>query len=192
MANNCYNSASIEGSKEMLDLFEIRLKEATKEIEHLWWKTYFDVLGLPEEEGISYEVFGSRWFIPFWERHSPTSGVLSGDSAWSPVSEFFRKLSDVYQLEIESEYEECGSDFGGWYNCTNGEIIRDVCTSYHAYRFQEEDTEFFYTLIADIEDDSSYESIDDLDEEFIALLSETQKQELIQAFHNHHKNNQQP
>jgi hypothetical protein len=182
MANNCYNSANLEGSKEMLNLFELRLKEATKEREHLWWETYFLLLGLPVEEGISYEVFGSRWFIPFWERHSATSGVLSGDSAWSPVSEFFRKLSDVYQLEIQSEYEECGSDFGGWYDCKNGEVTKDKTTSYHAFRFIEEDTEFFYTLIADIEDDSSWESIDDMDEEFIALLSETQKQELIEAF----------
>jgi hypothetical protein len=182
MANNCYNSANLEGSKEMLDLFEKRLEEATKETNHLWWETYFAVLGTPLIEGVSYEVFGSRWFHPDWERQSETSGVFSGDSAWSPVSEFFRKLSEVYQLEIESTYEECGSDFGGWYNCTNGEIKKDVCTSYHAYRFQEEDTEFFYTLIADIEDDSSFESIDDMDETFLSLLSETQKQELIEAF----------
>tara|TARA_R110000868_G_scaffold408251_1_gene690841 strand:- start:1115 stop:1678 length:564 start_codon:yes stop_codon:yes gene_type:complete len=182
MANHCYNWANIEGSKEMLDLFEKRLEEATKEIKHLWWETYFQVLGIPLVDGVSYEVFGSRWFHPDWERQSETSGVLSGDSAWSPVSEFFRKLSDVYQLEIESTYEECGCDFGGWYNCTNGEVKKDVCTSYHAYRFQEEDTEFFYTLIEDIENDSAYESIDDLDSEFISLLSETQKQELIEAF----------
>jgi hypothetical protein len=48
-------------------------------------------------------------------------------------------------------------------------------------RFQEEDTEFFYTLLEDIEDGSSYESIDDFDEYFLSLLSETQKQELIEA-----------
>jgi hypothetical protein len=182
MANNCYNSANLEGSKEMLDLFEKRLEEATKIISHLWYTTYFAVLDMPVKEGVSYEEFGSRWFIPFWERHSATSGVLSGDSAWSPVSEFFRKLSETYQLEIESTYEECGSDFGGWYDCKNGEVTKDKTTSYHAFRFIEEDTEFFYTLIADIEDDSSWESIDDMDEEFIALLSETQKQELIEAF----------
>jgi len=181
MANNCYNSASIEGSKEMLDLFELRLAEATKEIHHLHWETFHKVLNKPLVDGVSYEQFGSRWFIPFWERHSATSGVLSGDSAWSPVSEFFRKLSDVYQLEIQSEYEECGSDFGGWYDCKNGEVTKDKTTSYHAFRFIEEDTEFFYSLIEDIEDGSSFESIDDMDEYFLSLLSETQKQEIIDA-----------
>lgn len=189
MANHCYNSAHIEGSKEMLDLFEERLKEALKNTNHLGWETYFDVLGLSKEEGVSYKVFGSRWFHPYWDRCSPTIGILSGDSAWSPVSEFFRKLSDVYQLEIESDYEEGGCDFGGWFYCKNGEVTKDVTVSYNAYRFMSEDTEFFYSLIEDIEDDSSYESIDDFDEDFIALLSETQKQELIDAI-NKFKNKQ--
>lgn len=181
MANHCYNSASIEGSKEMLDLFEIRLAEATKEIKHLWYNTYFAVLGMPVKEGVSYEEFGSRWFNAYWERHSPTSGLFSGDSAWSPVSEFFRKLSEVYQLEIEAEFEEGGSDYGGWFYCKNGEVTKDLTTSYHAFRFIVEDTEFFYTLLEDIEDDSSFESIDDFDEYFLSLLSEPQKQELIEA-----------
>lgn len=180
MANHCYNWASIEGSKKMLDLFEKRLEEATKEQDHLWWETYFAVLGLPVVEGVSYEVFGSRWFHPDWERLSDTNGVLTGDSAWSPVSEFFRKLSDVYGFEIESTYEEGGMDFGGWFNCINGLVSRDECVSYHVYRFTEEDTEFFYSTIENAED-GYWESIDEMDQEFIAMLSETQKQELIEA-----------
>jgi hypothetical protein len=180
MANHCYNHASIEGSKKMLDLFEKRLAEATKYQEHLWWETFHHLLGKSLGEGVSYEEFGSRWFNPFWERHSATSGVLSGDSAWSPVSEFFRKLSEVYQLEIQSEYEECGSDFGGWFDCINGKVTRDKTVSYKAYRFIEEDTEFFYSLIEDAEE-GSYDSIDEMNEDFLSLLSETQKQEIIDA-----------
>lgn len=164
----------------MLDLFEKRLNEALKNSNHLWWKTYFDVLGLPEDEGISYEVFGSRWFHPYWERHSATHGVLSGDSAWSPVSEFFRKLSDVYQLRIESEYEECGCDYGGWFDCINGQVTRDKTVSYNAYQFIERDTEFLYSLIEDAEE-GYYDSINDMDEDFLSLLSEPQKQEIIDA-----------
>jgi hypothetical protein len=182
MANHCYNTACIEGSQEMLDLFEKRLAEATtNETEHLWWETYFAVLGKPIEEGVSYEVFGSRWFRPFWERHTATSGVLSGDSAWSPVSEFFLKLSEVYQFEIESEYEEGGMDFGGWFHCINGEVTKDETTSYHVYRFTQEDDEFFYSTLENAED-GYWDSINDMDQEFVAMLSETQKQELIEAF----------
>jgi len=60
MANHCYNWASIEGSKEMLDLFEKRLAEATEELNHLWWQTYFDVLGQEVVDGDVYNEFGSR------------------------------------------------------------------------------------------------------------------------------------
>jgi len=180
MANHCYNHASIEGSKEMLDLFELRLAEATKEIHHLHWETFHKVLNKPLVDGVSYEQFGSRWFHAQWERQTDTSGILDGDSAWSPVSEFYRKLSEVYQLTIDSTFEECGSDFGGWFDCINGEVTRDKTVSYKAYHFIEADTEFFYSLIEDAEE-GYYDSIDEMNEDFLSLLSETQKQEIIDA-----------
>jgi hypothetical protein len=188
MANHCYNWASIEGSKEMLDLFEKRLAEATtNETEHLWWETYFAVLGKEVVDGDSYSDFGSRWFRPDWERQSETSGVLSGDSAWSPVSEFFLRLSEVYQLEIESEYEEGGCDFGGWYNCINGEVTKDVTVSYHVYRMTEGGEEFFYYTLENAED-GYWDSIDQLDEDFLSMLSETQIKELTETINKTYEN----
>jgi hypothetical protein len=181
MANHCYNWASIEGSKEMLDLFEKRLQEATKEQEHLWWETYFAVLGKEVVDGDAYADFGSRWFHVYYERHSSTTATISGDSAWSPVSEFFRQLSEVYQFEITSEYEEGGCDFGGWYNCKNGEVTKDETVSYQVYRLTEGGHEYFLTLLEDIEE-RCWESIDDIDEDLLAMLSEAQKLELILAF----------
>lgn len=186
MANHCYNWASIEGSKEMLDLFEKRLEEATKERNSLWWNTYFAVLGKEVVEGDAYNDFGSRWFVPDWERLSETNGVLTGDSAWSPVSEFFRQLSDVYGFEIVS-YEEGGMDFGGWFNCTNGEVTKDVTVSYHVYRFTEEDTEFFYSVLENIED-GCWDSIDDMDKDFLSMLSEAQLQELTETINKRYEN----
>ena len=112
---------------------------------------------------------------------------MTGDSAWSPVSEFFRKLSDVYGFKIESTYEEGGMDFGGWFDCINGHITKDECASYHVYRFTEEDTEFFYSTVENAEE-GYWDSIEEMDQVFIAMLSETQKQELITAinkFKNH-------
>ncbi len=187
MANHCYNTASIEGSKEMLDLFEKRLEEATKEKNSLWWNTYFAVLGKEVVDGDVYDKFGARWFEPFWERHTPTSGVLSGDSAWSPVSQFLLQLSEVYQFEIESEYEECGCDFGGWFNCENGAVTKDVTVSYQVYRLTEGDSEYFYTVLEDVED-GCWDSIDQMNQDFIDMLSETQKQELIDTFNKTHEN----
>lgn len=187
MANHCWNYASIEGSKEMLDLFEKRLQEATKEQQHLWWETYFAVLGMEVVDGDAYEDFGSRWFHCFYERQSPTTASLTGDSAWSPVSEFFRQLSEVYQFEIESEYEEGGCDFGGWYNCKNGEVTRDETVSYHVYRFTEGGDEYFFELLENVEE-GYWHSIEDMDSDLICMLSEAQRKELNESMEKYQSN----
>ena len=183
MANHCYNSASIEGSEQMLNLFEQRLNEAKKEDRALFHPTFYQVLGQETTEQDVYFEFGSRWFEATWERQSPTMGVLSGDSAWSPVSEFFRKLSEVYELSIESTYEECGDNFGGWYDCVNGEITRDATTSYYAFRYMEEGEHYMQNLIEDVED-GYWESESDIDEDLMLLMSADDQRELVNAIQN--------
>ena len=168
MANHCYNYASIEGTEQMLDLFEKRLAEATKNNEALFHPTFYQVLGLEARDGDVYDDFGSRWFDTLWERHSPTTGLLSGDSAWSPVSEFLRKLSEVYSFNIESTYEEGGDNFGGWFNCTNGEVTTDVTTSYYAFRYTEEGEYFMQSLIEDA-NEGYWESADELDKDLLEI-----------------------
>jgi len=185
MANHCYNSADIEGSEQMLDLFEQRLNEATKQHQGtLFHASFYHVLGIAIEEeetwADSYFDLGSRWFDPLWERQSPTTGVLSGDSAWSPVSEFFRKLSEVYELQIESTYEEGGENFGGWYDCVNGKVTRDVTTSYFAFRYMDEGDYYIQNLIEDAQD-GYWESADELDEALLEVISDEDKQSLINA-----------
>jgi hypothetical protein len=180
MANHCYNSASIEGSEQMLNLFEQRLNEAKKENRALFHPTFYQVLGQETTEQDVYFEFGSRWFEATWERQSPTTGVFSGDSAWSPVSEFFRKLSEVYELSIESTYEEECENFGGWYDCVNGEITRDATTSYYAFRYMEEGDYYIQNLIEDAQD-GYWESADDIDEYLLEAMSDEDKQSLINA-----------
>ena len=180
MANHCYNSASIEGSKQMLDKFEKALNKATKISSSLNKNAFYKVLGQEPTDEDVYETFGSRWFDPMWERHSATSGVLSGDSAWSPVSEFFRLLSDVYQLEITSTYEEMGDNFGGWYDCENGEMTRDVTTSYYAFRYLDDREHTMETMLEDATD-GYWESVDDLDSELLEIMREKDRVELIEA-----------
>jgi hypothetical protein len=180
MANHCYNSASIEGSKQMLDLFEQRLNEATKISRTLYNNTFYQVLGKEPVDGDVYNTFGSRWFDPMWERHSATSGVLSGDSAWTPVTEFLFKLSDVYQLKIESEYEEMGDNFGGWFDCENGEMTRDITTSFYAFRYLDDREHTMETMLEDATD-GYWESVDDFDSELLEIMREKDRVELIEA-----------
>lgn len=186
MANNCWNWAFIEGSKESLDLLEARLKEATSETRHLWYQTFYHVIGqpVPDPETNTYEDFGTKWFDAEWERDSDTSATLTGDSAWSPPSEFFRKLSEVYSLTIASEYEEGGCDFGGYYDCSNGEVTRDECYSFNYYRLTQDKNNFMHNLLEDI-GCGRYEDYEDFvssNEDVIAELTPQDIKEIKEQF----------
>jgi len=93
MANHCYNFASVYGSKDALDLLEKRIKDAKKENDHLWYETFYQVLGFasPEESTDSYEEFGSKWFNCDVIRDKDTEMTISGDSAWSPYPSFIER-----------------------------------------------------------------------------------------------------
>jgi len=161
MANNCYNWAQITGSKENLDLLEARLKEAKSVDDSLYWVSFHHVLGIEvPDSGDLYNTFGTKWYDAEWNRESDTEATLSGDSAWSPPSEFFLKLSDVYQLAIESEYEEGGCDFAGYYNCINGEVVRDDTYSYNMF-YLLENREFFIEKICDDITHGTYDDYED-------------------------------
>lgn len=179
MANHCWNWAHIEGSKENLDLLEAKLKEATSETRHLWYQTFYHVIGqpVPDPETDTYDDFGTKWFDAEWERDSDTSATLTGDSAWSPPSQFFRKLSEVYGLTIESEYEESGCDFGGYYDCSNGEVTRDECYSYNFFRLMQDKDNFMHNLLENI-GCGTYEDYEDFVSYNGDLLAELTPQDL--------------
>ena len=180
MANHCYNSASIEGTKQMLDKFEKALKKATKISRTLYKDTFYQVLGQEITDEDVYNNFGSRWFEPTWERQSHTTGVLSGDSAWSPVSEFFQLLSKVYKFTISTTYEECGDNFGGWYDCQNGVGLRDDRTSYYAFRYLDDREHTMETMLEDASE-GYWESVDELCPDLLEIMREKDKVELIEA-----------
>ena len=178
MANDCFNHASIEGSKEMLDLLESRLKNATEEVPHLWWGTYFQVLGWEKYEGDVYEEFGSKWFEATLIRESETSAVISGSSAWEPVCGFMQKLSQVYNFEIWLEYEEPGFDFGGWYEVKNGEIIRDECVDYDEYQW-ESDQNYAIEMFMENISEGAYEDLDAVKQSFLWNKLEPEEKEQV-------------
>ena len=187
MANNCYNWAHINGSKENLDLLQARLKEAKEFDDSLFYPTFHSVLGipLPESDTDVYTEFGTRWYDAEWNRESDTSATLSGDSAWSPPSEFFRKLSEIYSLTIESDYQESGADFGGYYNCSNGEVIRDQTYSYNYYQLKQDKDIFIHNLLGDIAHGETYEDYEDFanyNKDVVAELSPKDIEEIKEEF----------
>jgi len=161
MANNCYNWAHIKGSKESLDLLQTKIKEATSETRHLWYQTFYHVIGqpLPNPETNTY-------------------------SAWSPPCEFFLKLSEVYGLTIESDYEEPGCDFAGYYNCTNGKVTRDEQYSYNYFKLIQDKDCFMHDLVEHIAC-GTYEDYKDFakhNQDVVAELSPKDIEEIKEQF----------
>lgn len=147
MANDCWNWVSFTGKKENLQRLVEGLKvaqESNKENHGLlWYEAYYVALGLthPEENTDVYDNFGSKWFSIDDIETDDNSVVISGSSAWSPVSQFFLRLSEIYELQFESEFEEPGSDFGGYYAGKNGQVTDDRTYTYAQYSFLQRDFE---------------------------------------------------
>jgi hypothetical protein len=114
---------------------------------------------------------------------------VQGDSAWSPPSEFLRRLSEHYAVEISNEYEEPGMDFGGFTNYKYGEED-DNCYSYNEWRYMNNPDGFS----SDIEWATElYETFEEYKESvldsFVNRLSEKEINEIKEEF-NEYKSNQ--
>jgi hypothetical protein len=150
MANDCYNWANFTGKKENLQRMVQGLEAAQESNKEnhglLWYKAYYIALGTeaPEESVMIkdvYDEFGSKWYDIHDIEFDENSVAISGTSAWSPVSQFFLKLSEAYELQFESEFEEPGSDFGGYFAGKNGEVTDDRTYTYEQYAFLQRDFE---------------------------------------------------
>jgi hypothetical protein len=148
MANDCYNWVNFTGKKENLQRMVQGLdaaRESNKENHGLlWYEAYYVALGLPPPEMGTrdvYDEFGSKWFSIDEVDVDETSVTISGTAAWSPVSQFFLKLSEVYELQFESEFEEAGSDIGGYFAGKNGQVTDDRTYTYTQYAFLQRDFE---------------------------------------------------
>lgn len=136
MANHCSNWIHVKGTKANIDAFIQKVEQAVStDTKHLWYETFAQTLDL-DPKG-QYE-FGTKWFDCIIERNTDEEMTLSGDSAWGPPTEWLLQISEKFSFEIESEYEECGNDFAGYYNCTNGEVTRDDTMGYFQYRLNED------------------------------------------------------
>jgi hypothetical protein len=143
--------------------------------ETLWYKNYPMTLGLDQAQDYQdtrlnydvYEEYGSKWFEISIdsEKYEDGKGVvyITGCSAWSPVSPLFLKLSEKYQLKIESAFEECGSDFGGYFNCSNGEVTRDETFEWRVFRYIDDNDYYIETMFEELED-GQWESLEDFKE----------------------------
>jgi hypothetical protein len=178
MANYCYNHAAFtpNGSLENLELFRSVISKYDGKC--IGSTEFFEILGSETPESFNaYDEFGSRWF----ELDVDDMGdliVLSGSSAWSPVSEFFRKLCVKFNLNVESTFEEPGCDFGGYYDVSDGEVVRDKTFTYNQYQWLEG---MFYESI-DPDYFTEFESFDEALKQYRDVISISEPEEEKELF----------
>ena len=184
MPNHCSNWVSFSGKKEDLQ----KLHDALRYAESLnpdnygliWYETFYAALGLdvPSEPTDVYDMFGSKWLDIQQLDLGEISLELFGDSAWSPVMPFVHKLCKKFNLTASGEYEECGCDFGGFYEIDEDGNLRDNTYNYISYRYLSEGLE---GLISEL---TFYDDIEGKTErlnEAKAVMSKEHYNEMFQA-----------
>ena len=184
MANYCSNWVSFSGKKEDLQ----KLHDALRYAESLnpenygliWYETFYAALGLdvPSEQTDVYDEFGSKWLDIQELDLGEISLRLLGNSAWSPVVPFVHKLCKKFNLTASGEYEECGSDFGGFYEINEYGTLRDDMYNYISYRYLSEGLEGVESELTFY--DNIEEKIERL-KEAKAFMSEEHYEEIFQA-----------
>ena len=184
MANYCSNWVSFSGKKEDLQ----KLHDALRYAESLnpenygliWYETFYAALGLdvPSEQTDVYDEFGSKWLDIQELDLGEISLRLLGNSAWSPVVPFVHKLCKKFNLTASGEYDECGSDFGGFYEINEYGTLRDDMYNYISYRYLSEGLEGVISELTFY--DAIEEKIERLNEAK-AFMSEEHYNEMLQA-----------
>jgi hypothetical protein len=160
MANNCYNWVIIRGEKDILDLLQTKFEtyHSHEGTFSDWCDTFFT--DKREKKNDVFEEiydYGTKWFDFEVERRQDDDLLISGDSAWSPPQGFLRGLSGEYAVLIRGEYEEAGSDFGGYADYENG-VMDDCCFTYREWMYINNEENFFYRLEDEVE---YYDTFDD-------------------------------
>jgi hypothetical protein len=188
MANHCYNYALLHGPKDALDMLEERFKSVK---ENLWADTYPIVLGITDKTDDVYADYGSRWFDATLDRNSDHEAAIYGDSAWSPVNAFLLKLSKVYHLTISSEYEEPGIDFGGFFDCKDGDVTRHDEYEYNEFMMLSGNQEQVFSDMKYNIEDGLYDSFNEFCTDHMKVMKKLSDEDVAHfksLFENYKKN----
>lgn len=171
MANNCWNYAVLLGNKAVLD----EIQERFSKYDDFNYFIEFGDYVLKKEVATSkdeYYLYGTKWWQFNIDERTDNTLTISGDSAWSPPLELLRQISEVYNVTIEGEYNECGMDFGGFFYCEDGNL-EDREMTYFEYQL-ESDREWAITDLIDNQldwdeefDEDAYPQLTQKEKEYI-------------------------
>jgi len=162
MANNCYNWVSIQGDDDTLDILESRMKDydkfdnLTDWTNHILGKKVFD-----RTKDSPYDVVGTRWWDIDWHASDREEGYITiqGDSAWGPPTLLMELLSERFNLEIKIEFEESGSDFGGYCTYDGSGLLEDYTVPYRQWIYEQDSSHYLERFVEEVE---YYESLEDV------------------------------
>jgi hypothetical protein len=101
-------------------------------------------------------VYGAKWqvsledFVGNYDDQDDCI-TLSFDSAWSPLTEFSKKLAGIYNLNIEHQYEERGNWFAGQLIVDGDEVIEEWSDGYWEGLYKIDSDHFFEMISNDFE-----------------------------------------
>jgi len=143
MANNCWNSIEITGSKEAIDTIEKKFKEYDNfnYFTQFAQNFYREVEDVPEEGKFDWcYKYGTKWLdlrFGTMERQSDEVLYISADTAWGPCLPLSEAISKHYKCDVEHEFSESGMGFAGRYAWQDGECVREDTVDYTVFEYQE-------------------------------------------------------
>lgn len=132
MPNWCYNYITITGEPQSI----ARIADVCQNLQGGLFEALIGTA--PDSEADWYwanvDWFGTKWDVgsEFVEDIEKDTIVLSGDTAWSPPTNFCARLAKKYGVEVEMHYEEMGIDL-----CGQTLIDKQGNCSYQDYGFAE-------------------------------------------------------
>ena len=158
MANNCFNYIQAFGSERGMGMFYDNLIKNR-------YQNHFEVVGLSDFS------------------KDPTSLEFSAESRWSPPKEKLQSLSKDYNLVIECEYDEWGSDIAGKFGFDKGKLVFNLEFGYLEGRYH-------FLEWSDFLESEAIPRLDDCESfnEFIGMfdfVSADEHAELVEIYREH-------
>lgn len=171
MANHCSFYTTISGDSERIAELSKRLGESGT----LGLKDYDNLFDEKAPEDFEW---GSKW-MEFWCEYDEGSDtiILQGDTAWQPICGLWERISEKYEVFVETSYTEPGCGFAGKDEWNNGEHTLCEESSYIEHLYYN-DNDYFWD---EITNNSTYMEFDELVEDLGLLyekLSDNEKQRI--------------
>jgi hypothetical protein len=156
-SSNDAEGKGFKNFKAKMSLVEDDLKE-TKQV----WTGVCDYFVGHEDDFESdwYEhncrVYGAKWQVQLEDFIGNSSDqddciTLSFDSAWSPLTEFTKKLASIYNLNIEHQFDESGNWFAGQLVVDGDEVVEEWSDGYWEGLYKLDSDHFFEMISNDFE-----------------------------------------